>query len=212
MTGLVMTTAVAAMKYLYSDQTSSYALLNEQRIRIKSSSISLGNFRTEYLCGYKVAEDEYELVAYPFAASVGCWNGPDIIPNEVDDGRMQMSLWHDLGFFYSAEIAAQVGMEAEAVLEQFNIILAIVWKYYGGKPWKIAVAYNVCQWAKSWYHPLKRFLKKLKFWMFVCVLLTLPIVCCSCYYIPEGEVIEATSFGDKDVSSELRINSVPDGE
>lgn len=211
-TGVVVSAAVAAVKYLYSDQSCAYALLDEQRIRIKSDVIKLGDFKTQYLVGRRISGDEYELVAHPFPAEVGCWNGPDIIPNDVADGRMQMSLWHDLGFFYSAEIARQTGMDAEDVLEQFNHILAIAWKYYGGKPWKIAIAYNVCQWAKSWYHPFKNFLKKLKFWVLIIALMTLPIIGCTCYPIPEGEVIGATSFGAEDVSPDISINDVPEKE
>ena len=112
------------------------------------------------------------LTAEPFDAQEGLWNGPDVIPNDWHDGSLEASLWHDLIWHYSEEIARQTGMSRQEVLHWGNGILTACWRGYAAQLYpdaravgvKTAAAYAATEAARPWYHALKRLCRRAAGW------------------------------------------------
>ena len=101
------------------------------------------------------------------------FNGPNLLrdfagESEKDrrDGRMEMALAHDTIFFFAVELARQLGMSPDEVMQWGNGILAAAWPGYAHLlyPDKEAAARRKSKWAyrlTSWFTPLWRPFKRI---------------------------------------------------
>lgn len=151
-------------EYWREDQNAKYGLDKTVSVTITGKTAGIGNAD----CGpLSIRSDkggtEAVLTCSPFAADEGLWNGPDVLPNERDDGSMVASLWHDLIWYYAEEIAEQVGMSVSDVKQWGNGVLLAVWrsyakskgKWHGLNKYLAKAAFYITSWAKNWYGKVK---------------------------------------------------------
>ena len=96
------------------------------------------------------------LESAPFAPEDRHWNGPNVIPDALGDGSLEMSLWHDLGWKFAEMIATALGCTVQEVMRWFDGILAAAYRGYGERRgrksgWRAWVAYNVCERSRRWW-------------------------------------------------------------
>lgn len=151
------------VKYVYDDLNASYALTEPAWANFSGEGIGIGNCTVGPLTiNSEKGGTTLRLEAQPFPASSKNWNGPNVIPDDLKDGSMEMSLWHDLVWKYAGEIAACLDMTEAEVMIWGNGILAAAWPGYAERlyPKKKAqskigrwIAYNLCQRSQwIWRH------------------------------------------------------------
>lgn len=147
-------TLCSLVKYVWDDLSHSYALLNRVELTVRGVGCGIGvaeagPLRIEGEAGGKVCH----LVCEPFGGEARLWNGPNVIPDTLQDGSMEASLWHDLIWTYCSSIAKQTGKSEADILAWSNGILSAAWVAYGaargkdarGSRVKAYIAYNVCR-------------------------------------------------------------------
>ena len=101
------------------------------------------------------------LTAHPFPASSRLWNGPDVIANN-QYRSMLASLFHDLIWEHGDELAKAWGVSKQAVLQWGDGVLYALWMYASEDSLRgrieARVAWSVCEFARGWYHRLKKLL------------------------------------------------------
>lgn len=153
---------IAALRYVRDDLTAKYGLETEARCVIRGPGIGVGNASAGPLTiESEKGGERVVLSAAPFPASSGEWNGPNVIPDDLRDGSLEASLWHDLIWGHAAELSGQLGMSTADLLEWSNGILAAAWRGYGKRKYGRSeasgrrrgwLAYNVCRigaWIKA---------------------------------------------------------------
>lgn len=153
-----------AIKYIKDDQKRSYALEEPVEFLLEDADErgfmgSFPGFTTadgtlEYI---PVDADHCIIKCNPFPASKRLWNGPDII-GDHDYAAMAASLVHDLWWVHADEIAAAWGVDRQTVLHIGNIVLHEVWGYFDPRSFLRRCGYAACEFARPWYHRLKRLL------------------------------------------------------
>lgn len=148
------------IRYIEKDLKAQYGLSAEASAEFHGSGIGIGTCTV----GVLTIESEpggstVKLIAQPFAPESGLWNGPNIIPDDLDDGSMEMSLWHDLIWVYAKEIAAKLGMTEQDVMQWGNGILVAAWDGYSknhGKNRKMVakLAFHVCEVGRRFWRLL----------------------------------------------------------
>lgn len=119
---------------------------------LEVGTVSVGVLRIEFVSAVVV-----RLYADAFTASSKLWNGPNVIPDNLKDGSMEMSLWHDLVWAYAKTIAAALGVSEQDVMAWADGILDAAYKGYGKKKYgkdtrlRARVAFNVCEWSRRWW-------------------------------------------------------------
>lgn len=114
--------------------------------------VAVGVLRIEFVSAGLV-----RLSADAFVAALRLWNGPNVIPNNLKDGSMEMSLWHDLTWAYAAQIAKILGVSAQDVMAWADGILDAAYRGYGkikyGKDTRTRarIAFNICEWSRHWW-------------------------------------------------------------
>lgn len=201
-----ITKALKASKYLIDyivdDQTTYYGLMRPEYIVLRGKGIAKG-IKGRFDNGYLAIEvlkcdptgktkDEIKLMAAVFPAKMKFWNGPDLIPNKLNDGSMDMSLWHDLIWRFSKYIAELWGWSATEVRLWGNGILAAAWPHYAkfypdakAVHVKVHVAYNGTNWTARWWHKFTS--------LFALILFALTLAGCGgCSSPPDWEVVDSS--------------------
>lgn len=95
--------------------------------------------------------------AAAFTAALKLWNGPNVIPDNLKDGSMEMSLWHDLTWAYAKAIAKILGVTEQEVMAWADGILDAAYRGYGKRKYgkdvrvRARIAFNVCERSRRWW-------------------------------------------------------------
>ena len=149
-----------AVKYIKDDQLKSYGLDEAVGLDIRGRGVA-DIVRTAYATrdgslSITVAEtDHVRITAQPFPATARLWNGPDVIRDD-NYAAMLASLFHDLIWIHADELAEAWGTDKQAVLKWGDGVLYAVWRRADPKSAFARVAYGVCEFARPWYHRLKK--------------------------------------------------------
>ena len=148
----------AVLRYVRDDLSARYGLEKEAHCTIRGEGVGIGSASAGPLrIESEKGGNRVRLTASPFAADTGYWNGPNVIPDNLGDGSLEASLWHDLIWTFCDELAAQLGMTRAQLLAWSNGVLAAAWRGYGarrGRSPRILpyLGYNVCRigaWIKA---------------------------------------------------------------
>lgn len=151
------------IKYLRDEASKNYALLEPVTFRITGTGVALiPHFKNDFLeiiSGVEDGVEFCEIRIQAFPASLKLWNGPSVI-SDIDDGRIEASLIHDLIWQFIRSISKQSGISKGKIRTWSNRILIFVWREYAeeknkdGKAtlFKAWLAGNVCNspWAALW--------------------------------------------------------------
>lgn len=144
-----------ALKYLRDDINRSYALLAPAWATFEGEGVGIGDFADDPFFSIRSVKggDALRLESKVFDASAQIWNGPDFIPDNLDDGSMETSLWHDHIHRCAARIAKATGLSEAEVISWSN------WLFYAGtreRPRRAKLYYwAVEHWRRVWL-PLRR--------------------------------------------------------
>lgn len=148
--------AKTTVRYVRDDETRTYALLEPTAVILGGSGIGV-------VCGKRIAfkNNTFEIASYdngdalmmaakPFPASTRYWNGPNIIA-DINDGRMEASLYHDLLWQFRDAICEANGLDDEwEYLKWTNTIFAVLWQGYakrkGGRGWFARTKSGIAAW------------------------------------------------------------------
>lgn len=178
-----------AVEYLKDEASGQYALLAPVHVMVSGDGAGGVNWANHVLQIVSIDDDNVRFHAEPFAATTCYWNGPSVV-KDFDDGRIEASLFHDLIWEWSAEIAEANGMSEAELLTWSNKHLAIMWREYGnGKgciPWAVRakswLAAQLCDsWAARWWRRLT----------VLALLATMMGGCAGCLQIPDWTVTDA---------------------
>lgn len=181
-----------AIEYIKEDQSKQYPLNETRSLTIEGDGVGRFNFSSQYFDIVKNSNNSTTLVARPFAAETGLWNGPDILPDNLPDGTFQASLFHDLIWGMSKDIAAtNNATESDVEIWGNGIMIAIMKKYAkregGCKLWQ-RIVYNTLHYGRIVYRPAKNLLKRIGV---LCAVLFLG-GCTSCLTPPDWNVSDAS--------------------
>lgn len=137
-----------AVKYLKDEASGNYALLEPVEISVSGAGAGGVNWRNDVLEISSTNTDTVTFRAMPFPASTGYWNGPSVVV-DFDDGRIEASLFHDLIWTWSAEIAEANGMTETELLTWSNLHLAVLWREYGKRKGCRALAVRFKSWLAA---------------------------------------------------------------
>lgn len=151
--------------------------------------VAVGVLRIEF-----VSAELVRFSADAFVAALKIWNGPNVIPNNLKDGSMEMSLWHDLIWAYAEQIAKILGVSVQVVMEWADGILDAAYRGYGKKKYgkdtrlRARVAFNVCEWSRRWWRKV--------FPGAVCLLLCCGLAagCSGCASAPKWDMEDASEI------------------
>ena len=199
----------AVWRYVRDDLSARYGLKEKARIVVSGKGVCIGNAQVGPLT-IKSWPDAgtVTLEAEPFEASTGYWNGPNVVPDDLKDGSLEASLWHDLIWHFCGDIARQTGKSAGQVLEWSNGILAAAWqvlewsngilsaawRFYGRELYGRSegsgrrrgwLAYQVCRFG-AWF---KKFFVRISCMAFAAGLLA---GCNGCANPPEWDVVDSS--------------------
>lgn len=185
------------IKYLRDEASKNYALLEPVKFRITGTGVALiPHFKNEFLeiiSGIDAEGKEFcEIIIQAFAANLKLWNGPSVI-SDIDDGRIEASLIHDLIWQFIRSISKQSGISKGKIRTWSNRILIFVWQEYAevkGKDgnttsFKAWLSGNVCnsRWAAIW--------RWLTCWTLVFGLACLTGGCGGCINVPDDWQLES---------------------
>ena len=118
-TSLLASSALShALKYLRDDINRSYSLLAPAWAEYEGKGIGIGDFTDDPWFSIRSVKGggAVRLESKIFDASAKIWNGPDLIPDNLDDGSMEESLWHDHIHRCAPRISKSTGLsEAEVI-------------------------------------------------------------------------------------------------
>lgn len=160
----------AIVEYLKDDQAHRYGLRKAVRLRVRAQEgepdVGIYNYKDELLT-IESAQDKRSVVigVEPFRAESGLWNGPDIIPDSLEDGTFEGSLFHDILWGRSKAIAQANGTSEGEVKRWADGILVACMRYYskhdGGSGLWQRLVYNAVHVGSYVYSDLKKLLSKL---------------------------------------------------
>ena len=156
--------AKAGIEYIEHDNQVMLGLTKPQWIGFRGTAIGRGNFDNGWLrITSKKGGSIVRLDADTFRAVLKFWNGPDVIQNNLKDGSLEASLWHDLIWVFAKEIATAWGCSDLDVMLWANGLFHAAWKNYGKMypsarlvNQKARIAYGVVTFSAPWYHRLKK--------------------------------------------------------
>lgn len=146
------------IKYLRDEASNNYALLEPVEFYITGKGCGLiPRFQNEFFeieSGIAVDDDDVEycrIIIQAFPASAKIWNGPSVV-TDIDDGRIEASLIHDLIWQFVDDIARATGIRKSKIRTWSNRLLIFLWREYAdakGKGGKVTdakawLAGNVC--------------------------------------------------------------------
>lgn len=178
----------AAIGYVRDDLNAQYGLKEEAVALFRGDGIGIGTCTVGVLSiESKIGGDSVLLTAKPFPPEAKLWNGPNVLPDNLNDGSMEMSLWHDLIWLYADEIGAKLGLTRQKVMEWGNGILYAGYKGYAKKLGKdrslmARLAYGVCEFSRKW-------------WKYFFVLVVLAGLAGGCAIPPDWEMTDSTGIG-----------------
>lgn len=160
-------------KYIKADNEASYGLDEEVSVVLMGDDVTLfqGGGCVEDVTtadgSLTISPIENELdwgvrlTAHPFSTSSHLWNGPDVIANN-QYRSMLASLFHDLIWEHGDELAKAWGVSKQDVLRWGDGVLYALWLYASEDSIRgrieARVAWQVCEFARGWYHSLKKIL------------------------------------------------------
>ncbi len=188
--------APVVYKYFVSDNRRQYALLEPVRMVLEGEGIAeikgkLIDFKNHVLSLKNEGRNRLIVDIQPFAASSGYWNGPNII-FDIDDGRMEGSLVHDLVWHFSKAVKAALEVRERDVRRWSNKIFAVVWREYAKEKGLVGKGAGVKSWiSASACHPaIARIWKQVRK-LFLLALVVATQGCSGCLNIPDDwEVVE----------------------
>ncbi len=164
------------MKYIREDNSHKYGLEEEVRVVLTGDNVTLVEDGDAILPVQSVDTEDGSLsisptdsnfdlavclVAHPFPADSGLWNGPDLI-SDSKYRAMLASLFHDLIWEHSSEIAKAWGVSKKAVLSWGDGVLYALWVYASDDSIlgriEARIAWSVCEFSRGWYHSAKKLL------------------------------------------------------
>lgn len=158
--------ARAAAKYVdrdlhtwYGLAAPAWAVFTGEGVGVLGKSLEAGVVEVGPLAIYFFSTSQVRLECAVFAAAAKLWNGPNGIPDNLGDGSMEMSLWHDLIWEFARQIAEALGVTEQDVMKWGDGILAAGYRGYGARRgsrtgWRARVAYNVVEWSRRWWRKL----------------------------------------------------------
>jgi len=179
--------------YIRDDQTAECGLGAPVRIVVEGPGVGAINFTAPDGTGKIISPhiNRCEFVFNPFPSAGSWWNGPDVIRNVNQGGRIPGSLVHDFICNFLLSIAAAAGLTKEEVWEWASGILAAVWAHYGhytprakSESW---LAYHATRLSRRPYRWLRR---NLGFALVILAAITLS-GCSGCQAVPDWRVVEA---------------------
>lgn len=193
-----------AIAYIDEDMNRHYELKETAFAVFTGTNIGRGSFDNGILCiDSAPGGDVIKMKARPFKAETKYWNGPDIIPDDLDDGSFEMSLWHDLVCEFKKEIAVEWKTTEDAVVEWANKILPTAWIGYGEKKetrpialeTRAKIGFNVVEAGRKWWNPwaaINKLLRKCKKVIPLILIAATLTGCTSCSAIPDWKMKEAS--------------------
>ena len=153
-----------AIEYIQHDQMVMLGLRKPQWVKFAGPGIGRGFFSNGILTiSSERGGDTVTLSVKAFSAWLRLWNGPDFLPNTMQDGSLEISLWHDFLFYFAPEIAMEWNCSEAYVLDWANGLLHAGYQGYGqlypDAVWvtlKARVCYGGLRLGTPWYHGLKR--------------------------------------------------------
>jgi len=188
--------------YIVIDQTVSYKLNVPVFVAFEGPGIGMGNFDNGILKITSVkGQNNVQLYANPFEANTHYWNGPDLIPNDWEDGSMEASLWHDLICQFKKQIAKAFKTSVRKVIAWANGILSAAWRGYSKiykhpklVNLKAKIAYRVCQIGYPIYAPIQWIRKKIGRLLMLALLATVISGCAGCSPEPDWHMTDASKI------------------
>lgn len=154
----------AAWKYVDNDLHTWYGLEKDawasfrgDGIGVLGKSLEVGVVEVGVLRIEFVSASLVRFSATAFLPLLKLWNGPNVIPDNLRDGSMEMSLWHDLVWAYAKAIAAALDVTQQEVMAWADGILDAAYRGYGKKKYgkdvrvRARIAFNVCEWSRRWW-------------------------------------------------------------
>jgi len=166
-------------EYLVSDSRRKYGLVKPVKMVLNGTGIAtikgkLVAFQNDILSLDSSGKDLLIIDIQPFPASAGYWNGPDIL-FDIDDGRMEGSLVHDLAWHFVEDIAAELKLKERDVKKWSNKLFAVIWRAYAAEKGVIGKGAKIkSRIAATFTHPaIAAIWKQIKrlFLLFVIVLI-----------------------------------------
>ena len=199
-----------AVEYIEHDQQVLLGLRKPQWIIFSGEDVVRPNFYNKYLSIEMVKGCKMRLAITAFSAWTKLWNGPDLIGNDLKDGSLESSLWHDFLWEFAKDIAEQWGCTPEAVMEWANGLFHAAWVAYGEMypdaklvHTKARVAYGVVQFSIPWYHRIRNaFLTLMRIVVFALLCINvLGYSGCSAFKPPPNYSVDSSSglFGDENI-------------
>ena len=147
-----------AVDYIRDDLRKKYGLASAAWAVVAGPGVGkIGEAHAGPLSIVPLSENRVRLECEPFAPESGLWNGPNVIPDNLGDGSLEASLWHDLVWGFADDIAEQTGRTRQEVMKWGNGILCSCWRGYGEKVYRkrrnrlARAAYGVCEFARRWW-------------------------------------------------------------
>lgn len=180
-------------QYLKDDQSAKFELLVPVKVIVTGPGVGIGSFRSS--CGtfafVSASINRVEFQVGVLTKSNTWWNGPDLITNKPEGGRVPGSLVHDGICNFLAAIAAELGIPEDEVWEWAAGIMSSIWEAYDS---------NITRGSsESWMsyqivEPFHHTYKTVKRWLGFSALLAMTVTlsgCGGCQQPPDWTVVEA---------------------
>lgn len=135
-------------EYLKKDNLRYYELLEPVSISVHGPGAGGINWSNDTLTIDSPDKDTVTFTVQPFAAETHYWNGPSVV-RDIDDGRIEASLVHDLIWEWAGEIASANNVKVDDLIRWSNLHLAVLWRAYGKEKGCNALALRVKTWLAA---------------------------------------------------------------
>lgn len=136
------------VKSLKSESKRYYALLKPVSIMIVGKNAGGIDWSNDVFEIDSIGNDAVMLTVQPFSEDTHYWNGPSVI-DDIDDGRIEASLFHDLIWEWSKDIAQDNNLTNDQVLTWSNKLLAVIWRAYADKKGKLNSSVKFKSWCAA---------------------------------------------------------------
>jgi len=200
--------------YLEYDQSVAFGLKRPAYATFSGIGIGIGCFQNDVL---QIVSEKgggtLKLACKAFSAELRIWNGPDLIPNDWDDGSMEASLWHDLLWNYRKSIAKVCGMTEQEVMKWANGVLSSAWEGYARMyhkeamlvPQKAKAAWNITEIGRRVYHPFKKIVTAVRGWFVLAVVCSSLLAGCGgCSTPPDWHMDDANEVEPQELAPEQK--------
>ena len=182
-------------EYLVDDDRRQYALLQPVRMVIAGKGIAtikgkLVDFQNHVLSLKADGPDRLIIFIRDFPGNAGYWNGVNFLA-DIDDGRMEASLVHDLIWEFVQAICATLILRERDVKKWSNKLFAVIWQAYAADKGIIGKGAKIkSRIAASFCHPRIAGMWNLIRKLFLLVVVLLIQGCSGCLNIPDDWKVE----------------------